>query len=176
MTFSSANPTSPNHALQRTAPGVTAPAPRRPAAQEPRRPPQSLSLGSLGVIPMHRLIPFIVCLLLYGCREPEANAPMLYLTLKGAIFNSVGNFRVFRTGPITADEDRNSSSGEGTSQSVTIDKIADDGVTLTVTLTIYVPNSPADESKKQIFIPYDRETTVALPKDTTLIAHLERKK
>ena len=39
---------SPNHALQRTAPGVTAPAPRRPAAQEPRRPPQSLSLGSLG--------------------------------------------------------------------------------------------------------------------------------
>ena len=36
---------SPNHALQRTAPVVTAPAPRRPTAQEPRRPPQSLSLG-----------------------------------------------------------------------------------------------------------------------------------
>ncbi len=37
-----------HHALQRTAPGVTAPAPRRPAAQEPRRPPQSLSVRSLG--------------------------------------------------------------------------------------------------------------------------------
>ena len=45
--------TSPNHALQRTAPGVTACAPtRRPTpATFPhrlRRPPQSLSLGSLG--------------------------------------------------------------------------------------------------------------------------------
>jgi len=44
---------SPNHALQRTAPGVTACAPaRRPAlATFPhrlRRPPQSLSLGSFG--------------------------------------------------------------------------------------------------------------------------------
>ena len=44
----------PNHALQRTAPGVTAPAPRRPTTQEPRRPPQSLSLGSLGVARAHR--------------------------------------------------------------------------------------------------------------------------
>ena len=34
----------PNHALQRTAPGVTVPAPPRPAAQELRCPPQSLSL------------------------------------------------------------------------------------------------------------------------------------
>jgi hypothetical protein len=51
----STNPTSPNHALQRTAPGVTACAPaRRPApAAFPhrlRRPPRSLSLGSLGKI------------------------------------------------------------------------------------------------------------------------------
>ena len=48
----------PNHALQRTAPGVTACAPaRRPApAAFPhrlRRPPQSLSLGSLGGIEHH---------------------------------------------------------------------------------------------------------------------------
>ena len=40
--------TRPNHALQRTAPCVTAPAPRSPTAQEPRRTPLSLSLGSLG--------------------------------------------------------------------------------------------------------------------------------
>ena len=50
-----ATATSPNHALQRTAPGVTACAPaRRPApAAFPhrlRRPPQSLSLGSFGVL------------------------------------------------------------------------------------------------------------------------------
>ena len=48
-------PQAPNHALQRTAPGVTACAPtRRPApAAFPhrlRRPPQSLSLRSLGDI------------------------------------------------------------------------------------------------------------------------------
>ena len=40
----------PNHALQRTAPRVTLAAPRRPAAQPARRAPQSLSLGSLGVL------------------------------------------------------------------------------------------------------------------------------
>ena len=99
---------------------------------------------------------------------------MLHLTLKGSNFNLVGKFRVFRIGPITDNADRKSN-GAGTGESVTIDKIADDGVTLTITLTIYIPNSPADESKTQIFIPYDRETTVALPNDTTLIAHLERK-
>ena len=41
----------PNHALQRTAPCVTAPASAAtfpPAMQVPRRTPRSLSLGSLG--------------------------------------------------------------------------------------------------------------------------------
>jgi hypothetical protein len=50
---SNRSPTSPNQALQRTAPGVTAHAPTTcaPAAfpHGLRRPPQSLSLGSLGV-------------------------------------------------------------------------------------------------------------------------------
>ena len=44
----------PNHALQRTAPCVTAPASAAafpPTMQVPRRTPQSLSLGSLGVTP-----------------------------------------------------------------------------------------------------------------------------
>ena len=43
----------PNHALQRTAPCVTAPASAAafpPAMQVPRRTPRSLSLGSLGVL------------------------------------------------------------------------------------------------------------------------------
>ena len=44
-------PETPNHALQRTAPCVTAPASAAafpPAMQVPRRPPQSLSLRSFG--------------------------------------------------------------------------------------------------------------------------------
>ena len=48
----------PNHALQRTAPCVTAPASAAafpPAMQVPRRTPRSLSLGSLGVAT--RLLP-----------------------------------------------------------------------------------------------------------------------
>ena len=47
-------PTSPNHALQRTAPCVTAPASTTafpPTMQVPRRTPLSLSLGSLGLHP-----------------------------------------------------------------------------------------------------------------------------
>jgi hypothetical protein len=62
--FGRANPTSPNHALQRTAPGVTLAAADHPAAcahpapghlrpQPARRPPQSLSLGSLGACGRH---------------------------------------------------------------------------------------------------------------------------
>ena len=61
MFTSKTHPTWPNHALQRTAPGVTLaaadhpatfahPAPSHLRPQPARRPPQSLSLGSLGVI------------------------------------------------------------------------------------------------------------------------------
>ncbi len=56
--MANSNPTSPNHALQRTAPGVTLAAADRPATcahpapaalpQPARRAPQSLSLGSFG--------------------------------------------------------------------------------------------------------------------------------
>lgn len=55
----------PNHALQRTAPGVTAPAPRRPTAQEPRRPPQSLSLLSFG--DTRRAMTFLKLLFITAC-------------------------------------------------------------------------------------------------------------
>ena len=57
----SSNRTSPNHALQRTAPCVTAPASTAafpPTMQVPRRTPLSLSLGSLGVLaPLPRTKP-----------------------------------------------------------------------------------------------------------------------
>jgi len=54
MTMNSKDAATPNHALQRTAPCVTAPASTAafpPTAQVPRRTPLSLSLGSLGVTP-----------------------------------------------------------------------------------------------------------------------------
>ena len=50
-TMTNPNQPSPNHALQRTAPCVTAPASAAafpPTMQVPRRTPRSLSLGSLG--------------------------------------------------------------------------------------------------------------------------------
>lgn len=124
---------------------------------------------------MHRFLPlpFIVCLLLSGCSEPEA--PLLHLTMKrddGT--SSVLSVRVFRTGPITDSGDRGSD-GAGVRQSVTIDKIADDGITLTVTL-VGIPSAPAQESKEQIFVPYGPEGTVTDLKDGTLSARLVRNK
>ena len=123
---------------------------------------------------MRRLIISIACIIMCGCGEPESST--LHLTSKrdnGT--SSVSRFRVFYTGRIAASSDR-SSDGAGISRSVTIDKIADDGVTLTVTLTIYIPDSPAEESKKQVFVPYGKDVTVAHVKDTTLIARVEQKK
>ena len=76
-----------NHALQRTAPGVTLAAADHPAAfarpapshlrpQPARRPPQSLSLGSLGVIPMRSLITVFVALLLSISATLHAKDPL----------------------------------------------------------------------------------------------------
>ena len=70
----------PNHALQRTAPCVTAPASAAafpPAMQVPRHAPPSLSLGSLGsytTIPMKPiyLLCFAVLALLSGCSKPDS--------------------------------------------------------------------------------------------------------
>ena len=97
---------------------------------------------------------------------------MLHLTMKRENgTSSISRFRVFRTGRITESGD-----GAGVRQSVTIDKIADDGVTLTVTLISDIPESPAEESKKQIFVPYGKEIIVPDLKDTTVTARLERNK
>lgn len=132
-----------------------------------------LSNNKSGVMFANRLIPFIACMLLCsGCHQSAANAPMLHLTLKRDNGEeSVGSYRVFRTGPVTASDDR-SNGGASTSHSVTIDKIAKDGVTL----TIHVSNSPEEESKKQILIPYGEEITVAVVRGTTLTARIETEK
>ncbi len=42
-------------------------------------------------------------------------------------------------------------------------------------MTITISDSAAGESSKQILVPYDKEITVAISKETTVIAQLERK-
>ena len=120
---------------------------------------------------MNRLIPLVATVLLSGCDDPGANAPMLKLTVKRDNGESVGRYRVFRTGLIAGSGER-SAEGAVTSQTVTIDKIADDGVTLTIT----IPDSDGEESSTQILVPYDKEISVAVSKDATVTARLERKK
>lgn len=122
---------------------------------------------------MNRLILLVAAVLLSGCGDgdPVANDPMLQLKVKRGNNESVGRYRVSRTGVI--DETRDSGpDGAGTSETVTIDKIADDGVTL----IIKILSSDGGESSKPILVPYDKEISVAISKDVTATARLERKK
>lgn len=101
---------------------------------------------------------------------------MLHLTIdRENGTDSISRFRVFRTGRITESGDRGID-GSGVREDVTIDKITDDGVTLTITLISDIPDTPTMESKKQIFVPYDKEITVTDWKDSTITARLERNK
>ena len=77
------NPQAPNHALQRTAPCVTAPASAAafpPTMQVPRRTPRSLSLRSLGVATRFmktrhfRFFPLVIALLLSAGSFASAQA------------------------------------------------------------------------------------------------------
>jgi hypothetical protein len=124
-----------------------------------------------GVILMPGLVPFIACLLLCGCRKRDAHPPMLHLAFHGTNSNSVGTFRIAHIGPVTKSGSGKSAAGAAMGHSVTVEKIADDGLTLTVV----VSDSSAQNSKTQVLVPYDRKIVVPLTKDTTLTAHLERK-
>lgn len=119
---------------------------------------------------MHRIIPLVVSVLLCGCGDPSANAPMLKLSVKRDNGSSVGQYRVFHTGVIAKLGD-GGTDGAVRSQTVMIDKIAEDGVTVTVT----VFDSDAGESSKQFLVPYDKEITVAISQQATATARLERK-
>jgi hypothetical protein len=121
---------------------------------------------------MNRIIVLVAAVLLSGCGDPGANAPMLKLTVKRANGESVGQYRVFRTGVITESGEGPTGGAVTTSETVTIDKIADDGVTLTINIL----DSDGGESTKQILVPYDKEISVAISKDATATARLERKK
>lgn len=88
---------------------------------------------------------------------------------------SDSRFRVSATGLLAESGDQGSD-GAGVTRSITIDKIADDGITLTAVLTRTDSDSPPREVKEQMFIPYGKELTVARIGGATLMARLEDKK
>jgi hypothetical protein len=122
---------------------------------------------------MNRFILLVVAVVLCGCDygDPIANDPLLTLNVKQGNGESMGRYRISHTGVI--DESKDSGpDGAGTRQTVTIDKIADDGVTLTIKLV----DSAGEESSKQFLVPYDKEVSVPVSKDATATAQLERSK
>ena len=123
---------------------------------------------------MNRLIPLVAAVLLSGCGDgdPVANDPMLKLNVKRGNAESIGQFRVSRTGVISETRGGPTEGAVTTSETITIDKIADDGVTL----TIKILDSDGGEFSKQILVPYDKEISVAVSKDATATARLESKK
>jgi hypothetical protein len=124
----------------------------------------------LGEIEMHRIVPLVVFALLCGCDDPSANAPLLKLRVNRDNGSSVGQYRVFHTGLIAGAAD-GVDGGAVASQSVTINEISEEGVTVTVT----VFEADAGESSKQFFVPYDKEITVSISQDATGTARLERR-
>ena len=126
---------------------------------------------------MNRLILLLAAVLLPGCGggDPVANDPMLILNVRrgnNESLGSLGRFRVSRTGVISETRGGPAGGAVTTSETITIDKIADDGVTLTISLL----DSDGGKPSKQIFVPYDKEISVAITKDATATARLERKK
>lgn len=112
--------------------------------------------------------PLLFLMLLVGCGDPSATAPMLKLTVKSETGSSRFRGRIFHTGLIAASED-GGSTGERSGQRLLIDNITDDGVTLTIESS----SSSAEDWKRQVFVPYGEETTVELPNQATIVASLE---
>ena len=122
---------------------------------------------------MNRLILLVAVVLLSGCGDgdPVANDPMLKLNIKRGNLESIGRYRVSRTGMIDETADRGPD-GAGRKETVTIDKIADDGVTLTVTIL----DADGGKSSKQLVVPYDKDVSGSVSIDATMTARLERTK
>ena len=118
---------------------------------------------------LHRIMALLVAAFFLGCSDARPNAPLLKLTVQRDNGTSVGSYRVSHTGLIAGSGER-SGDGAATGQSLTIDKIADDGVTLTIT----VSDPDSGDSSQQIQVPYDEEVTVAVSEEVTVIARLER--
>lgn len=119
---------------------------------------------------MHRFIVLLVFLLLGGCGDPSATAPMLTLNVENqnGTIHAIGSYRVFNTGVLSESGDVDGN-GQGESQRVTINKIADDGVTLTFEMS----GRSGEEFKREIFLRHNEEIKVDLANQSTLVAKLE---
>ena len=119
---------------------------------------------------MYRLATLLVCVFLCGCVDPSARAPMLTLKLErqDGTSHSIGRYRVFSTGVLSESSDRDDS-GRGESQRLTIDKIVDDGVTLTFEMS----DRSGEGFRQSVLLRYGEETKVDLPNQATLVAKLE---
>jgi hypothetical protein len=121
---------------------------------------------------MNRLILLVAAVILSGCGDgdPIANDPMLHLKVKRGNNESVGRYRVSRTGVIGESGERGPDGAIATSETISIDKIGDEGVSLTIT----VFDSDGGKSSKQFVVPYDKEVSVAVSTSATATARLER--
>lgn len=122
---------------------------------------------------MNRLILLVAAVLIFGCGGE--NAPMLRMTYKRAAgdgFEASGHYRIDHTGLISESTVGPTGGAVTMRETLTIDKIADDGVTVTVTDF----DTDTGESSKQFLVPYEKEITVAVSKNVTVTARLERKK
>ncbi len=118
---------------------------------------------------MRQITALIVIVLLCGCTDPSSEGPMLKLTIKRDNGSSVGRYRVTHTGTIS-DSGDGGGEGQSTGEAITIDKIADEGVTVTVTIV----DSEDGGSRKQFLVPYDKVITTEIAEKATVIAQLER--
>jgi hypothetical protein len=122
---------------------------------------------------MNRPIPLVAAVFLSGCGGAGGeSAPTLKLSVKRDDGSSAGQYLVDHTGIISESGEGPADGAVTSRETVVVDKIAEDGVTVTVT----VFDSGTGESSKQFLVPYDKEITVAISKDATATARLERKK
>ena len=122
---------------------------------------------------MHRLSSFIVCMLLTGCGDPSATAPLLTLKVEheNGVTNRIGRHRVFHTGVLSESSD-GSSTGKSSRRKVTVTRIADSSVALMFEMTA----AAGADLTKELVVRYGRETKVELPNGKTLVASLEARK
>ena len=119
---------------------------------------------------MHRIVVLLVCMLICGCGDPSATAPILTLKLErqNRTSHSVGRYRVFSTGVLSESGDVDGN-GQGESRRVTIKEIADDGVTLVFEMS----GRSGEKCTREILVRHNQETKVDLPNHSTLVAKLE---
>lgn len=118
---------------------------------------------------MNRRIAVLFCLLVWGCGDPSAEAPLLTLKIvadNGAA-HSIGRHRVFATGILSESGD-SGGNGQGVTQRVTVEEVVEDGVRLTYEHS----DASGEEFRQEFFVGYEQESTLDLPNQSTLVATL----